>query len=34
MTTLINIVAAYAVLSASVSIILVIGGWRANDSIE
>jgi len=32
MTTLIHICAVYAVLSASLSIILVIGGWRANGS--
>ena len=34
MTTLTTIVAVYAALSASLSIILVIGGWRANDSTE
>jgi len=32
MTTLINIVVVYAALSAGLSIILVIGGWRANGS--
>ena len=32
MTTLINIGVVYAALSVSLSIILVIGGWRANGS--
>ena len=32
MTTLINIGVVYAALSVSLSFILVIGGWRANDS--
>ena len=32
MTTLINIALVYAALSVSLSIILVIGGWRANGS--
>jgi hypothetical protein len=32
MTTLMTIALVYAALSASLSIILVIGGWRANGS--
>jgi hypothetical protein len=34
MTTLMTIAAVYAALCASVSILLVIGGWRANASRE
>jgi hypothetical protein len=32
MTTIINIGVVYAALSVSLSIIVVIGGWRANGS--